>query len=348
MAHENISGAMIHSPELCALAKLSAEPLLILDREGAVRCLSAGARALVPDPDDVGVAADIVADEADLSALLNRASGSGDPVIGALTLKDGRRIKAFASVLSREPERLYGVRLQPPEEDRFRHLTDRIRNLDAEVARRRSIQAHLEDALTQRDLLYSELQHRVKNNLQLILALFAGARRDATSLEESAVLSALQTKLDAIAATQHLMYAAGDVEGVSGRRLAEIACRPYQPSAGDARSCIVVGDDSLIPNDKAYPLALILNELVTNAYKYGATESDSRVRVSLSRVGASHELVVEDDGPGFIPGPSRRAHTGLGLVRGLCRQIGGSLSLEQGASGRGARVVVRFGDDRHE
>jgi two-component sensor histidine kinase len=66
------------------------------------------------------------------------------------------------------------------------------------------------------------------------------------------------------------------------------------------------------------PLALILNELVTNAAKYGTDrEGRGTVRVALAGAEGRFTLVVEDDGPGFDLSEVRRRSSGLGLVMGL-------------------------------
>jgi len=97
-------------------------------------------------------------------------------------------------------------------------------------------------------------------------------------------------------------------------------------------------------NDAAIPLALILNELLTNAVKHGRGQrSRVTISVTLEKAGSAWELRVADDGPGFaFEEPTRRA-SGLGLVSGLARQLGGKLEvLSQG----GARCLVRFGGPR--
>jgi two-component sensor histidine kinase len=76
------------------------------------------------------------------------------------------------------------------------------------------------------------------------------------------------------------------------------------------------------------PLALITNELVTNAIKYGRSEIDANVEIGL-RLDDNHvELSVEDNGPGFALGAMEKRSSGLGLVRGLARQLGGSFRVE--------------------
>jgi two-component sensor histidine kinase len=88
------------------------------------------------------------------------------------------------------------------------------------------------------------------------------------------------------------------------------------------------------------PLALILNELLTNAVKHGLKgRRHGIIRVALTREAERYRLAVEDDGDGFELKPASRRSSGLGLVLGLTRQIGGTFTVERAA---GARCVVSF------
>jgi two-component sensor histidine kinase len=79
-----------------------------------------------------------------------------------------------------------------------------------------------------------------------------------------------------------------------------------------------------VSNDSAMPLALILNELLTNASKHGAREGrTTTIRVRLLRANEVLHLYVEDDGPGFDLSAVRQRSSGLQLVQGLARQLGG-------------------------
>jgi len=90
------------------------------------------------------------------------------------------------------------------------------------------------------------------------------------------------------------------------------------------------------------PLALIVNELVTNAAKHGVNgRGQGSIKVCLIRNADSFVLQVEDDGPGFELAETRRRSSGLGLVMGLVRQISGSLKV---ARVPGARCTVEFRD----
>jgi two-component sensor histidine kinase len=88
------------------------------------------------------------------------------------------------------------------------------------------------------------------------------------------------------------------------------------------------------------PLALILNELLTNVAKHAARESETSVTVGLRNAEREMVLWVEDDGPGFdYRSNGRRRSSGLGLVAGLTKQIQGTFEVERGV---GTRCIVRF------
>jgi two-component sensor histidine kinase len=90
------------------------------------------------------------------------------------------------------------------------------------------------------------------------------------------------------------------------------------------------------------PLALIINELLMNAAKYGGNQHGQvTVTVGLSRRAGLYELCVQDEGFGFDLEDPNTHLSGLGLVRTLAQRLGGSFSVERTP---GARCTVRFPD----
>jgi two-component sensor histidine kinase len=90
------------------------------------------------------------------------------------------------------------------------------------------------------------------------------------------------------------------------------------------------------------PLALIINELLMNAAKYGGNQyGQVSVTVGLSRRAGLYELCVQDEGFGFDLQNLKSRLSGLGLVRALTQRFGGSFSVERTP---GARCTVRFPD----
>ena len=89
------------------------------------------------------------------------------------------------------------------------------------------------------------------------------------------------------------------------------------------------------------PLALVINELTTNAAKHGCDhEGHCEIWVSLARSEGDLVLTVRDNGPGFNFEETGRRSSGTGLVSGLVRQLRGTFSV---APGPGAECIVRFG-----
>jgi PAS domain S-box-containing protein len=191
--------------------------------------------------------------------------------------------------------------------------------------------------------LMGELNHRVKNNMQMLQSLLGAAEREATSPEAREALGDAVRQVGAMAAAQQGMYSASTTE-FDARSFLEALCRNASQSFG-RRADIQIGEASgQLTNDAAIPLALILNELVTNAVKHGKGErSRVTVSVALARIGEQWELRVQDDGPGFEYREPRRRASGLGLVSGLARQLGGRFEI---SSAGGAQCIVRFGGPR--
>ena len=92
-------------------------------------------------------------------------------------------------------------------------------------------------------------------------------------------------------------------------------------------------ESELLPTDRAIPIGLIVNELVTNAVKYAFPgDTKGTVLVTLKRAPGELRLTVADDGQGVDP---RRADSGLGgrLVEGFAQQLGGLVERESGNKG---------------
>lgn len=325
-----------------AIARLIADPVLVVDASGSVVEMNSPACALT------GLAAPVVSGRVfELNdryvTLLGNASGTSGRVIGALDVRtasgETRRVSAHAVALERGETLRFAIQLLLAEESRFEALTQQVTELNREVGLRRRAQARLEEALALNETLYRELQHRVKNHLQMMLGLFSSAAREATDPAHQALIRRMQSQLSAIVEAQRLMYVAERQRGVAADVMLRSLAEVIPKAAGSKLKIDCVTEPLVVSNDMAFPLALIANELLLNAIKHGATAPAPRVEMRLTTVGSEAQFEVRDNGTGLPEATPERRSSGLGLVRGLCRQMGARLDL---AAGEGAAMTITF------
>ena len=197
-------------------------------------------------------------------------------------------------------------------------------------------------AETNQKVLLDELNHRVKNNIAMLYGLIRGAQRETKSPEARAVLADAAQRVGAMAAAQQVLYSEQDRYGVDAADFVNAVCGSARETFPNDVELYVDVEAGHLRNEVTMPLALILNELLTNAAKHGCDEAgDCRIWVSLKRADGDVLLRVRDDGPGFDFKDTGRRSSGTGLVSGLVRQLRGTFSI---APGPGAECTVRFPD----
>jgi PAS domain S-box-containing protein len=197
-------------------------------------------------------------------------------------------------------------------------------------------------AETHQRVLLDELNHRVKNNMQMLYGLLRSAGRDTHSAEAKAVLSDASQRVSAMAAAQQLLYNDSNPQSFSINDFLQAVCGSAQQAFGKEIKLQIKAVEGALPNALCMPLALILNELLTNAAKHGINgRGTGEIQVTLSHTDDQMILCVEDDGPGFDTHEPGRRSSGLGLVAGLTRQLRGKFAVERGV---GARCIVTFPD----
>jgi two-component sensor histidine kinase len=203
--------------------------------------------------------------------------------------------------------------------------------------------AELQRLLAEKDLLMKELHHRVKNNLQLVSSLLQLQAQRTAEPEVKAELSQSWARVHTIALAHQHLYGAGKATLVDLERYVSVIAKDVAQAIGSREvtlsTCFDVGGIEL-PVDRAVPLGLLLNELLTNAYRHAFPGGASgMLRVSLSRTPDDHVLLeVADDGVGFEPHEHELSETlGFRLLHALVGQLDASLEIE---SSRGTTVRI--------
>jgi two-component sensor histidine kinase len=251
----------------------------------------------------------------------------------AVALKENRIVRGVEAVAERpDGVRTPFVPFPTPVRDDKGQLIGAV-NMLVDVTERKQ-------AETQQHMLLSELNHRIKNNLQMLHGLLRTAERESNSAEAKAVLQDASQRVGAIAAAQRLLYSTDSPHSFDAEEFLTSVCNSARLSFSKGISVEILPVKGRLSNDASMPLALILNELLTNAAKHGLKEGKGKIGVALHQVGDELHLTVSDDGPGFKhDARQERRSSGLGLVTGLARQIGGSFRIECES---GTRCTVTF------
>jgi len=235
----------------------------------------------------------------------------------AVALKEDRVIRNAEAIAERpDGTRVPFIPYPSPLHDAHGNVVGAI-NMLVDISERKQ-------AETQQRLLFNELNHRVKNNMQVLQSLLSLAERRTDSTEARKVLGDARSQVSAMAAAQQVLYGTRDATVFRAREFLDAVCRTVQETVPKQASIAWDADESELSNDAAMPLALILNELLTNAVKYGLKrQGESVIRVELARDGDTSLLSVEDEGLGFDLEAVRERSSGLQLVQGLARQLRG-------------------------
>jgi PAS domain S-box-containing protein len=248
----------------------------------------------------------------------------------ALALKENRPIRGMEAVAERpDGTRIPFIPFPTPLYDAEGNLIGAI-NMLVDVSERKQ-------AETQQRVLMRELNHRVKNNMQMLQSLLFMASQQTDNSEARAVLGDVSKRIAAMAAAQGVLYGATSAKNFNAVEFVDAVCQAAQQSFPGTVKIVREVATAELDNDRAMPLALILNELLTNAVKYGSCGDATQIRVGLAN-GNGFALYVEDDGPGFDLQSVRDRSSGLKLVQLLARQLRGQLEVSRQPS----RCTIRF------
>jgi chemotaxis protein methyltransferase CheR len=213
-----------------------------------------------------------------------------------------------------------------------------------DVTERTRLQREHAAARQRIDMLLQELTHRVKNSLQFIAAMVMIEARSHKSGEGKAALERVSHRITALGQLYSTLSKSDTVEAVDAATYLDELCRDLIASVhkeGDTSVMLKTDFESeLLPTDRAIPIGLIVNELVTNAVKYAFPgEAKGTVMVTLKRVPGELRLTVADDGQGLDP---RRVDSGLGgrLVDGFAQQLGGLVERKSDSRGTTVHLIL--------
>jgi len=253
-----------------------------------------------------------------------------------------RFVPAFSSnALSDSPERR-SVASYERALSRHRNTEARLRGSLA----REELLLRQKDALIERQkVMARESDHRLLNGMQMIGSLLSLQSRTAASPEAAAQLAAAANRVASVARVHRRLHDLDGAKTVAFGNYLEEFCREFAAMLRledrSERAIIVSAIDIKLPAATAIPLGFIVNELLTNAVKYGGGGITVRLEKNPEN---GYALSVSNDGPVLpeIFDPFARKGLGLSIINALVEQIGGRLRYGPSDDHQGARFTVLF------
>lgn len=228
-----------------------------------------------------------------------------------------------------------------------KQLIDQGNALEGEICERQKAQMEAETSLRERELLLSEIHHRVKNNMQIVSSLLRIQSRRSDDPKTQGILDDSRNRVSAMALIHETLYKPANLSSVSLREyIEELTLNLFDSYGVDPERITLVTDvESISLNiETATPCGLIINELVTNCLKYAFPEKrPGMISLSLKRDGLDGYLLrVVDNGVGLPDDLDIRQTRSLGLqlvINLTENQLQGRVEVQRG---EGVAYLVAF------
>jgi PAS domain S-box-containing protein len=226
-----------------------------------------------------------------------------------------------------------------------RNVIDRKEELETEVRKRTAdLQKAIDDltmAAETKAVLLHEIDHRVKNNLQMISALIALKTRNITDPSIRDALNSMLERVQAISTVHRRLYPSDDVTRFEVADFVRDLVGDLMSASGreDLRAELDL-ETIEIAAARAAPLALVINELMTNAIKHAFPDRGGRILVAIKKRDDDDLTIrIEDNGVGIDPNKinDNRSY-GATIVKTLCRQLQAKITWS--GAHPGARVEI--------
>lgn len=176
-----------------------------------------------------------------------------------------------------------------------------------------------------KDLLYNELQHRVKNNLNIVSSMLAiQAEKEDQKVQD--IIKVSKSRIDAMAMVHSMLYVSHDLEKVNAKEFIEKLYRNIQSTLSERVKILFKADTIELSLNEVIPIGLIINELVVNSFKYAfKTKPSPKIIIVLKSRGDRIVLTYFDNGSGYDSNMKR--NFGLQLVDLNVKQLKGTLKV---------------------
>lgn len=219
-----------------------------------------------------------------------------------------------------------------------------IKDINGELIKKNK---ELNGLISEKDVLFKEIHHRVKNNLQVITSLLSLQASFIDDDSYKALFRYSQYRINSMAMIHEMLYQSEDVSKINHSQYIEKLVKGliYSMKGSENNITLKIDIPKIFLNiDTSIPLGLLINEIVTNALKYGIKgKNEGTIHVRMIKHNSdNYELQIGDDGEGYPADVNWRNASSLGLVliHKLAIQLRGNI--EKDNSKKGTHYLLHF------
>ena len=198
----------------------------------------------------------------------------------------------------------------------------------------------IENSLVEKDSLLKEIHHRVKNNLQMVSSLLSLQTKNTRSKAAIEALEEGKTRVKAMALIHQKLYQNDDLSVIEMQGYIESLINSVQSvfkKGGHNINITIDAEGVELDIDRAIPFGLILNELVSNSFKYAFPEDDEdgKIYIHIRKNGEHGFFEYTDNGIGLPEDSAERADSSMGirLMNRLVNQLQSTLNIDKTSEG---------------
>lgn len=207
------------------------------------------------------------------------------------------------------------------------------------LANRLNTTKELEKSIATNKILTRELHHRVKNNMQFIISMYRLKLAKYSNKDISNSLKEVEGTIQAMSATHEMLYAKNTVVNIDTKEYITTLIDRLKNSYDSSNINIKLNIATDIDIDNSIYVGIILNELITNSFKYAFKNNKGQITISLSKHNKIYELIVKDDGIGFNATKENETF-GIELVKTLIKdELDGKVKIN---TARGYKYIINW------
>lgn len=220
-------------------------------------------------------------------------------------------------------------------------IEDNIKNLDFEVENRT---IELSNSLKSKELLLKEIHHRVKNNLSLTINFIKLQKFRIQDLSTKEALSNIENRIYTMSLLHTKLYESKNLDSIDFKNYVEQLIEDIKSTFenNDKIKIIMNIDKVFLDIDYAMPCGLIINEALTNCFKYAFIEKNGVINLSFRLIDNSYILEIKDNGIGLKNdfNLEKMDSLGLNLINSIATiQLNGKLKI---INSNGTHLSISF------